>query len=97
MHDGGEAGAGPAREAAVPDPAALLLSDHGNWHAGLATPPPEFHQDLGKAIPAAPTPKEPLGPPILDGKIWGLGTLLRVSEVAAEKCSPLRQMLFQQR
>lgn len=31
MHDGGEAGAGPAREAALPDPAAFLLPDHGNY------------------------------------------------------------------
>ena len=62
MHDGGEAGAGPAREAAVPDPAPFLLPDHGNLSGGLAIPPLGLLQALIKAIPAVLTPKKHLDP-----------------------------------
>lgn len=45
---------------------------------------------MGKVILVVFILKEFLGFFILDGKIWGLGILLRVFEVVVEKCFFLR-------
>ena len=41
MHHGGEAGAGPARQATVPDAAALLLPDSGEGPGTCPLPSPQ--------------------------------------------------------
>ena len=62
VHHGGEAGVGPARQAAVPDAAALLLPDGGK---GPAACPPS-------TPPRVLAPLPPRLPPEQTGYHWGI-------------------------